>query len=125
MASNSTIAVGLQHCAECGRDLPYLPLPYTQLTCPCGSEWEIDQIVPADAAPFLSIVQTEKSVDRGDTYVVIDDLATGRHAIHDTVTRYIMCLKSDCPAYGHASYNRNDIEQRYCGGCHTFHTRRQ
>jgi ribosomal protein L37E len=26
-----------------------------------------------------------------------------------------------CPRCGATSYNRNDIEQRYCGACHLFH----
>ena len=26
-----------------------------------------------------------------------------------------------CPACGAKSYNRHDIEQRYCGACHQFH----
>ena len=26
-----------------------------------------------------------------------------------------------CPQCGRTSYNRNDIEQKYCGACHRFH----
>lgn len=36
-----------------------------------------------------------------------------------TVTRLTPSIT--CPTCGAVSYNRNDIEQRYCGACHQFH----
>jgi ribosomal protein L37E len=47
-------------------------------------------------------------LERGKTYVV-GETPKGE--------RYILC--TDC---GMASYNNNDIEQKYCGMCNEFHS---
>ena len=55
----------------------------------------------------------------GDNMVRPEHLAHGAGARHaaEEAERFI------CPDCGAVSFNKNDIEHRYCGRCHTFHNR--
>lgn len=118
MTSNSTLGFALITCPECRRELPFFPLPHMPVSCPCGSAW---LTVRADLTPEaqLGTVQVRRSVERGDTYAIVDSTIGPT----DDVARAILCLHADCPAIGRPSYHPQDIAQRYCGGCHRFHAR--
>jgi hypothetical protein len=122
MASNSSVGFAQVNCPECARVVPVFPLPNSNVTCPCGSEWRIAVVTPDDAMPRLETIQTERSVERGETYAIIDALYDRDGTKYATPARYIMCLRADCEAMGRPSYSAHDIAHRYCGGCHRYHT---